>query len=154
VAKNKDDKDIKFECEKLSRDFPTSCNQELKTLLGGNVNQATKFILEKTQLNLMYNHGQTFLSSQGSTKYIPIMIDNTRSMVAGSFMSALGRSKDASNVALLHPPSLLDDLKRDCKVNPKALNIEMKIQKQIKSRSVHDSDKEFLKYIFVNMDFD
>jgi hypothetical protein len=47
-------------------------------------------------------------------------------------------------VALLHPPTSINDLKRDCKVNLQAVKVEKLVKNQIEKRS---SDIGFLKYI-------
>ena len=138
---------IEFKPELKSHSFPPSCNQALKALL--KINGATSFILEKTQLNLMYNIAQSVVAAQGTTKSVQIIIDNTRLMGNGYLMTGISRSKNHDNVALLHPPTSINDLKRDCKVNFQAVQVENYILNRIRERS---SDIGFLKYI-VNLEY-
>jgi hypothetical protein len=97
----------------------------------------------------MYNIAQSVIAAQGTTKSVPIIIDNTRLMGNGYLMTGISRSKDDGNVALLHPPRNMNDLSRDCKVNPVAKLVENYILNRIRERS---SDIGFLKYI-VNLEY-
>ena len=139
-VKNKEKKE--FTPVSNSRNFPPSCNEDLKSLLG--IGAATSFKLEKIQLNLMYNIAQSVIAAQGTTKSVPIIIDNTRLMGNGYLMTGISRSKNHDNVSLLHPPESIDDLKRDCKVNLQAVKVEKMVINRIEE---HSPDIGFLKYI-------
>ena len=108
--------------------------------------------LERTQINLMYDLVYTMLSLQGTTIRTVGVIDNTRSMSLAALFSAFSRFQWVEDVMLLHPINSLDDLKRDCKVDLRAL----KYDSFLRNRFIDENRQKLgiTKYIIKNDKFE
>lgn len=66
-------------------------------------------------------------------------------MGEGCLMSMLARVESSANIAMLYPPRSLNDLRRDCKFNTRAVLFEKSVRDRVNDKA--RSSLGFLKYI-------